>query len=169
MKSEPFRKALNEAKVRYVIVGGVAMTLQGSAYITYDLDIVYARDPQNIRNMVAALLPFSPQLRTPREPVPFRFDERTIKNGMNFTLVTTLGDIDLLGEISGVGGFEQALKLSKILELDGYPHHVLSLSGLIKAKKAAGRRKDLAALPELEALEELERKTELPKFDSSDP
>lgn len=165
MNSRPLREVLNEANVRYVIVGGVAMILQGSAFITNDLDIIYARDAENIRNLVAALSPLSPKLRTPREPVSFRFDEISIKNGLNFTLVTTLGDIDLLGEISGVGGYEEAIKVSKRMTIDGRPHQVLSLAGLIRAKKAAGRHKDLMSLPELEALEELERKTELPKFE----
>jgi hypothetical protein len=162
--SEPL-KVLCSAEVRFVIIGGAAMVLQGSAFVTDDLDVLYARDAENIHKLVAALKPYEPLLRVPGGEVPFRFDERTIKNGLNFTLVTSLGWIDLLAEIAGIGDFEAAKKLSTEIRLGDQVVHVLSLSGLIKAKKAAGRRKDLASLPELEALEELERKTELPKFE----
>jgi hypothetical protein len=165
MNFRPLLNALEDAHVRYVVVGGAAMVLRGSAFVTDDLDIVYARDAENISRLVTALVPYSPKLRTPDEPVPFRFDERSIKNGLNFTLVTSLGDIDILGEISGVGQFAAVSKMSKGMDIDGRVYQVLSLAGLIRAKKAAGRHKDLMSLPELEALEELERKTELPKFD----
>jgi hypothetical protein len=158
-------KVLCSAEVRFVIIGGVAMSLQGSAFVTNDLDVLYARDVENIRKLVAALKPYEPQLRVPGGEVPFRFDERTIKNGLNFTLVTRLGWIDLLAEVAGIGDFEAAKKMSKEIRLGDQVVHVLSLSGLIKAKKTAGRHKDLMSLPELEALEELERKTELPKFE----
>lgn len=158
-------KVLSSAEVRFVIIGGVAMSLQGSAFVTDDLDVVYARDVENIRQLVAALKPYEPQLRVPGGEVPFRFDERTIKNGLNFTLATRLGWIDLLAEVAGIGDFEAAKKLSKEIRLGDQVVYVLSLPGLIKAKKAAGRRQDLMSLPELEALEELERKTELPKFE----
>lgn len=157
--------ALLRSGVRFVIVGGVAMNLQGSAQNTNDLDIVYARDIQNIRKLVAALSPFDPKLRGTREPVPFRFDELAMRNGMNFTLSTSLGAIDLFGEIAGVGGFEAVSKMSEKIRLRNKSVRVLSLAGLIRAKRAAGRRRDLMVIPELEALEELARKTELPKVD----
>ncbi len=136
------------------------MNLQGSAQNTNDLDIVYARDPDNIAKLVTTLAQFSPRLRTAGGAISFRFDERTIKNGMNFTLETSAGNIDLLGEIAGIGDYKAARKLAKEIKFGKNVAHVLSLLGLIKAKRASGRPKDKAALPELEALEELERETE---------
>ena len=141
------------------------MILHGASYLTDDLDIVYARDAENIRNIVSALKPYSPQLRTPSGPVAFRFDETTIKNGMNFTLVTSLGDIDLLGEIAGIGQYAAVRTNSQPMLIERHTYHVLSLAGLVRAKKASGRRKDLTAIPELEALEELARRTDIPKFE----
>ena len=79
-------------------------------------------------------------------------DERTLRRGLNFTLKTDLGDIDLLGEVAGIGTFEQALASSILVQLFGIECAVLSLEALIKAKRAADRPKDHLILPELEAL-----------------
>lgn len=154
---------LQTHEVEFIIVGGAAMILHGSAYLTDDLDIVYSRDPENIQKVVAALASFKPQLRTSGASVKFRFDERTLKNGLNFTLTTSEGNLDLLGEIAGLGKFDTVLKWAEKLTFGGHEFNVLSLSGLIRSKKAAGRKKDLIAIPELKALEEIHKKVELPR------
>jgi transcriptional regulator with XRE-family HTH domain len=150
--------AIAKAKVRYVIIGGVAMRLQASAILTYDLDIAYARDTENIRGLVAALRPFRPRLRGVKGDVPFRFDERTISSGLNFTLTTEVGDVDLLGSLAGFKNFEAVWASSETRRIAGIDVQVLNLEGLIKAKRAAGRAKDFAFLPELEALLEVRQK-----------
>jgi hypothetical protein len=87
--------------------------------------------------------------------LPYIFEESTLLNATNFTFQTDIGDIDLLGEVAGVGNYEAVENESVIMELFGFDVKVLSLNGLIKAKRAAGRPKDLLVLPELEALREL--------------
>lgn len=71
---------------------------------------------------------------------------------MTFTLTTDLADIDLLGEVLGLGVYEAVYAVSEEIEVYGLPCSVLTLEGLIRAKRAAGRPKDLRALYELEAL-----------------
>ncbi|MCI0410880.1 MAG: hypothetical protein L0191_20350, partial [Acidobacteria bacterium] len=83
------------------------------------------------------------------------FDVRALKNGMNFTLATDLGAIDLLGEVSGVGQFSEILAGSTEMELFGIKCRVATLKTLVASKRAAGRPKDLLVLPELEALLEM--------------
>ena len=73
-------------------------------------------------------------------------DQQTLAAGLNFTLTTTVGDVDLLGDISGLGGFEQVKAASSPVALYGGQVDVLELDGLERAKKAAGRIKDLADL-----------------------
>jgi hypothetical protein len=80
---------------------GVAATIHGSARLTRDIDVVYDRRPENIARVVAALGPFAPYLRGAPLGLPFRWDTATVARGLNFILTTTLGDIDLLGEITG--------------------------------------------------------------------
>lgn len=84
--------------------------------------------------------------------LPFRFDARTVRQGLNFRLKTTLGDIDLLGEVAGVGDYEAVLPHAARLPVLEQEVLVIDLPWLIRAKRAAGRPKDLEAIAELEAL-----------------
>jgi hypothetical protein len=146
--------ALHNAGVRFIVVGGAAATAHGSVRLTLDLDVVYERSADNIARIVAALGPLGPYLRGVPPGLPFTFDERTIERGLNFTLETTAGAIDLLGEITGGGGWSQLMPHTIEMPLFGYPTHVLDLDRLIHVKRAAGRTKDIEAIAELEALRE---------------
>jgi hypothetical protein len=160
MKLEETLRALFDASVEFVLIGGAAMQMQGSAHLTEDLDFCYARSAKNLERLALALAPHHPRLRGAPENLPFRFDAATIKRGLNFTLMTDLGALDFLGEVAGVGDYVEVKKnsdLMAILEMDCL---VLSLDGLIRAKKAAGRERDLAFIPELEGLLDLRKRSQ---------
>ena len=76
---------------------------------------------------------------------------------MNFTLTTDVGDVDILGEVTGMGSYEQIVAFSEDIEIFQISCKVLTLEGLIKSKRAVGRGKDLKLLPELEALLEIRK------------
>ncbi len=146
------------ADVKFILIGGVAAVAHGTTRLTLDVDVVYARDRENIARLARVLAPHAPYLRGAPPGLPFRFDERTIAHGLNFTLTTDLGSLDLLGEIVGGGDFEDLLPHSTELAVYGVRCLCLDLPALIRSKRAAGRPKDLEALAELEALlEEQER------------
>ncbi len=84
--------------------------------------------------------------------MPFLWDEKTLERGLNFTLTTTLGAIDLLGEIVGGGRYEDLLPHTIGVEALGIRCRCLGLRKLIEVKRAAGRPKDLEAIAELEAI-----------------
>lgn len=149
---------LARAGVDFVVIGGVAGLAHGSARVTFDIDICYERTPENIRRLCDTLGPLHPQLRGAPEGLPFRLDPETVKAGLNFTLTTDLGAVDLLGEISGLGGYKGVKAASETIPLYGLEMKVLSLEGLIVAKRAAARGKDKEAIVELEALLELRKK-----------
>jgi hypothetical protein len=148
---------LSHAGVEFIIVGGVAATIHGSARVTQDLDIVYGRAPANIERLATALAPHRPYLRGAPPGLPFRWDAATIQRGLNFTLTTTLGDLDLLGELVGGGGYADLLPQSQVVKVSGVEYRCLSLARLIDVKRAAGRPKDIEAIAELEALREERR------------
>lgn len=148
-------KALADAAVNFVIIGGFAAVAQGATFLTRDLDICYERSPENLRRLAGALKPFHPRLRGAPEGMPFVFDERALAQGMNFTLQTDLGDIDLIGEATRFGGFREFIGDAAQMSLFGASFRVASLDALIRSKRAAGRPKDLNVLPELEALKRL--------------
>jgi predicted nucleotidyltransferase len=160
-------KALTERGVNFVVVGGYAATLYGSAYLTRDLDICYERTPENMERLVSALRPYHPRLRGAPPDLPFIFDMKTLSQGMNFTLQTDIGDIDLLGRIDGVGEFPDCARDAISISSYGMNCRVASLDSLIRSKRAAGRVKDLNVLPELEALQE-EMKVKAPEKPSSE-
>jgi hypothetical protein len=152
-----FEKALvrlADCRVRFVIVGGLAGTLYGSSFATFDLDFCYARDEENLLHLARALQSLNPRSRGAPAGLPFHFDEETLRKGMNFTLTTDLGDLDLLGEIAGIGNYVAAAEVSRPVELFGRTFSVLTLDALIASKRAAARPKDLLVLSELEALRE---------------
>jgi len=152
---EPAIKALTAEETDFIIIGGVAISIHSTGYVTRDLDFCFRRTPENLKKIVSALSPFKPRLRGFPTDLPFVWDERTLQNGTNFTLKTKIGDIDLLGEVAGVGDYEAVKKESILTRLYGCDVRVLNLEGLINAKRAAGRVKDLLVLPELEALREV--------------
>lgn len=146
-------RALTDAKVRFILVGGAAATAHGAARLTVDLDIVYDRSADNLRHLVDALAEHHPYLRGAPPGLPFHFDSETLRRGLNFTLSSKIGDIDLLGEITGGGGYSDLLPYTISLQPFGIECLCLNLHRLIQVKRAAGRPKDWEAIAELEALE----------------
>jgi predicted nucleotidyltransferase len=152
-------RALHGADVEFILVGGVAATVHGSARLTRDVDVVYRRSAQNHERLVRALGPLSAYLRGAPPGLPFTWDAETIRRGLNFTLTTTLGDIDLLGEAAGGGTFERLLPHSRAVDLYELKVRCVDLPALIQLKRAAGRPKDLEVIAELEALHEERNRT----------
>lgn len=147
-------EALAREKVQLIVVGGMAGIAHGAARVTFDLDCVYGRERGNVERLVAAMQTFQPTLRGAPAGLPFRFDVPTVEAGLNFTLDTTAGPIDFLGEIVGGGRFEDLMPHTVELQVFGFPCRVVSLDKLIAIKRATGRPKDLEAIAELESLRE---------------
>ena len=140
---------LAAAGVDFVVIGGVALVLRGSSRVTLDLDLCYARDRENLRRLAAALTPYHPRLRGAPPNLPFLWDDRTLASGLNFTLTTDLGDLDILGEVAGVGAYAQVSAGSSELVVGDTPIRVMDLDALERSKRAAGRAKDLLDLAEI--------------------
>lgn len=149
--------ALADGGVKFIVVGGMAGIAHGSVRVTFDIDCVYARDPENIARLARAIAPFGPTLRGAPPGLPFRFDEPTIAAGLNFTLDTTAGPIDFLGEVAGGGRYEALLPDTVELRIFCQPCRVVTLPRLITLKRAAGRPRDFEVIAELELLDEEQR------------
>jgi predicted nucleotidyltransferase len=143
---------LAQAGVRFVVIGGLAMRAHGSARITEDLDICYDPAPDNVRRLAEVLAEWHAYLRGVEPGLPFIMDERTFRTTPVMTLMTDLGAIDVMDRVTGAGTWQEVLAESEELEWSGARMRVLSLAGLVKAKRGSARPKDLDQLPELEAL-----------------
>lgn len=150
-------RALADGGVEFILVGGLAATVHGSARLTRDVDVVYRHSPDNVRRLVLALTPHHPYLRGAPPGLPFHWDAATIERGLNFTLTTDIGELDLLGEIVGGGGYGDLLPHTVTIQIFGVDCRCVTLEQLIQVKRAAGRPKDLEAIAELEAI--LEERT----------
>jgi hypothetical protein len=128
--------------VDFVLIGGQAGISHGSAYPSYDLDVLYARDRDNVARLVAALEEIGVRLRGAPEDLPFVLDTRTIENGANFTFITPYGDLDVLADAAGMRSYEELKSAAAESEVFGHLVKVASIDHLIAMKRAAGRTKD---------------------------
>jgi len=151
---------LTSAGVEFIVIGGFAATAHGSAHVTVDLDVVYNRTAENMSRLAAALEPLQPYLRGAPRGLPFQFDVETIKRGLNFTLTTGAGDLDLLGEATGGGTYDALVPRSEVREVLGLECRFVDLDTLIHLKRAAGRPKDLERIAELEIIRQERLSTE---------
>lgn len=146
---------LAEHEVECIVVGGISAILQGAPFITFDLDVVHRRTPENVHRLLAALRSIDAIYRhDPRGLVPQ--ESHLLGPGHNL-LQTSCGPLDALG--TGLS-YDALLPDSEEIRLaPAVSARVLSLRRLIEVKAAAGRPKDLAALPTLRAtLVEIEKK-----------
>ncbi|MGL4513711.1 MAG: hypothetical protein ACRCT8_11530 [Lacipirellulaceae bacterium] len=153
-------RALAEAEVEFILVGGVAAAVAGSQRSTRDIDALYRRSDENHVRIVRAIAPFQPYLRGAPPGLPFRFDEKALSLGGNFTLTTSAGEVDFLATIAG-GDYDSLLAESSVIELFDVQCRVLDLLALIRVKRLAGRPKDFEAIAELELIaDEMRRQQE---------
>jgi hypothetical protein len=152
--------------VDYVLVGGVAARVHGAERVTADIDCVPATDEENLRRLADALVELGARLRVggmsdeEARQLPLRLDAVTLAAFGSSTWSTDAGPLDLLVELRDPSGgrhpygdlASRALKV----RVGDLIISVASLEDIIASKEYAGRRKDLDALPELQALRDEE-------------
>lgn len=143
------------AGVDFVVVGGVAMVLHGSARNTGDLDICYASDQPNLQALGWVLVGLGATLRGIAEQVPFVPDARTLRQTSILTLETPEGSIDLLVGPAGSPRYELLRQRAERVTLEGISFLIASLDDLESMKRAAGRPKDLLDLEEIDVIRRL--------------
>lgn len=142
-------------QVRFVVVGGVAATLHGSAMITGDVDVAYERKKENLARLADALREAHADLRGVEEDLPFSPDQPTLQAGTNFTFITDLGNLDCLGWIEGIASYEALASHAVVMRIGDDDVQVASLDDLIAMKQAAGRSKDRIAVLELDEIKKM--------------
>lgn len=150
----PAIQSLYQQEVEFVICGELSQFIHTFINVRATHEFCYSRSAENLRKIVSSLGQFKPRPRGFPENLPYIFDETTLRNATNFTYETEVGDIDLLGEVAGIGDYLAVEKMSVPMQIFDCDLKILSVEGLILAKRAAGRPKDLFVLPELEAMQE---------------
>lgn len=141
--------------VDFVVIGGVAAILHGSATLTQDVDICFAQDEANLDALAGALSELRASLRGVEEEVPFVPDAQTLRQIQLLTLQTSAGPLDLLARPDGSPPYERLRRGADRLDVGGFAVLVASLDDLIAMKRAVGRDRDLLAVEELETIRDL--------------
>ena len=146
---------LVDAGVDFVVVGGFAGIVHGSSYVTQDMDICCDFSPANVLSIQQALSDLHPVHRMTPTRKKLDLTGETCGQFKNLYLDTDIGQLDCLSFINGVGDYENVKQASKEVKVDRLRLRVLSLDGLIKAKKAMNRPRDQQMIRELEAIKRL--------------
>jgi len=145
--------------VEFIVIGGQAELIYGSSRVTYDVDLCYRRTADNLQRLAAALKNLNPSLRGAPADLPFTIDARSLALGNNFTLVTSLGSVDLLGWVEPVGDYEQLQKHCDRVRVGEIDLQIISLEDLIRVKQFIRRPKDEEALRQLLAIQKIRRES----------
>jgi predicted nucleotidyltransferase len=136
---------LNDAGVRYVLIGGIALIRHGVVRATRDVDAIIAGDAENIAR-VRSLIDSWPATRPDGSPVP----AGSLAPSRTINLRTPHGDLDLLAERSSPLSFDELLARAEVRRVDGVEAPICSLADLVALKRLAGRERDLVDLRDLE-------------------
>ena len=141
---------LAASSVEFVLVGGLAAVAQGAPVTTFDVDIVHERTSENIDSLMAFLARVNARYRgrPGGDPLP---PSRTALEGPGHSLfMTDLGPLDVLGAIEDGLSFDDLVRDSVSIDLEGHSVRVLSLAAIIRIKRRSTHPKDQQALPVLE-------------------
>lgn len=155
-------QVLHRHEVRYVLIGGLAATLRGSATPTFDIDITPAADSANLARLSAALTELDARIRVDGIPegIPFSHDATSLAQMTTLNLVTRFGDLDIAFDPAGVADYSQWENDATLVTVLGVPVQVASLDDIIRSKEAADRDKDRLQLPMLRALQQRQHRME---------
>ena len=154
----PFAETIRrfeEAGVRFVVIGGVALALHGSDSLASDVDFAYAVDPENLERLSALLTAIRARVLGRPANDGFVVTPATLRAVRFLNLATELGAVDVMRVVPGVDSFEGLWERAVPLDLGGFVVRVASLDDLIAMKRAANRPKDQYHLVELLALKKL--------------
>ena len=147
-------KGLTDAGIRFVVIGGFAAAAHGSARLTDDLDICYDATPDNVAKLARLLSEWHAYPRGIEAGLPFIMDAQTLRQAPIQTLTSSQGLLDVMDVVKGIGDYAKCVASSEETSVGEVRFRLLTLPALIRAKRAAGRPKDLDHLVELEAIAE---------------
>ncbi len=143
-------RRLTDGQVDFVIVGGVAVIMQGAPRFTKDLDICYSVERQNLDRLGIVLTSLNARLRGVEEDVPFVPDGRTLRHTQILTLTTPDGNLDLLVKPDGSPNYKTLRAQANRVDLNDFTVLIASVEDMISMKRASARAQDLVDLESLE-------------------
>ena len=137
---------LLNAKIEFILVGGLAAVVQGAPITTVDVDIVHHQSPENISKLLTFLHSLNTIHRRPDEQV-LEPTERDLSGKGHALFTTRLGPLDVLAMIEGDRNYEDLLEDITEIEFKGQIIQVLDLKKIVEIKRASPHPKDKQRLP----------------------
>lgn len=145
---------LNAHDVQYVVIGGMGARYQGSDLLTEDVDITPDLEPANLDRLANALVALEAKMLDPDgKPIDLpepKIEPELMMRMRSFRTTTRSGVLDISLHPDGTDGFPDLVRRAVYIVVDTVAAPVADLRDIIRSKDAAGRDKDLAALPHLE-------------------
>lgn len=145
--------------VEFIVIGGQAEWLMGSPRLTFDVDLCYRRDSENLERLAAALKELQVTLRGAPPGLPFNIDARSLALGSNFTFNTPFVALDLLGWVEPLGDYEAVAAQAEKYRIGSLDIAAISLDNLIRVKQHIARPKDRESLLQLLAIKRIREET----------
>lgn len=154
----PIFGLLNDAGVRYVVVGGIATILHGYVRATSDIDLIIDLHPEEAERAIRALMAQGFQPRAPVDALqfadPVQRDQWLKDKGMQVFSMTRPDHPGLSVDLFARHPipFEDLWSRAKFVQLGALSVRICSLEDLIALKRIAGRPRDLADIEQLEKI-----------------
>ena len=159
---EIFREFQNK-KVKYIVVGGIAVNLLGGNRSTYDMDILVEMSDENLRKVASILKSEGYRVKQPVNPMDIAIKdirENWIRGknmkAFNFYKEEDMKEVDII--IDSPVQFKDAKKDYVRVKIGSLTIPVVSIKGLIKMKKKSGRSVDQLDIETLNAIQKLKRR-----------
>lgn len=127
-------KGLNEARVQFILVGGLAAVVQGAPVTTFDLDIVPRHTGKNLARLMHFLESVDAYLRRPDDKI-LKPQQKDLMGGGHVLLTTRFGALDILAKIEKGLGYDELLPSTIEIEFKSYKMHVLDLETMVAIKR----------------------------------
>jgi hypothetical protein len=153
-RPEEIVRVLNEHRVEYILIGGLAAVLYGEPHVTTDVDIVPQESRANLERLSETLDAINARIRIAGDDagVPFSHDAASLGQVRIWNLTTDLGNLDVTFLPSGTRGYDDLVREVNRVRLGDTDAPVASLADVIRSKEAADRPKDRVILPALRRL-----------------
>ena len=150
-----FYDVLNRHGVEYIVIGGQAEGLMGSARPTYDTNLCHNKTAENLNRLATALHELKPTLRGAPKDLKFTIDQQSLALGNNFTFETAIGPLDLLAYVEPIGGYDDLIKNAETYNVLGLTVRTIGLDDLSRVKQHIRRAKDTESLFQLLQIKEI--------------
>lgn len=162
MSANPLRlrellERLVEAKVSFVLVGGLAVNAWGYLRATQDVDVVPDPEPENLAKLDELLRELGGKVDVDGRLLDSASISTFLRTGDRTSVRTELGQVDVLQGLPQVPRFAELKEKAVTIDIDGTEVRVCSLEHLLAMKRASGRTRDRDDLEALEAAQEEDR------------